>query len=124
MQHVGHDAEINPEAAQRIAGFDRAIACGREYRYLLIARGGGERICFCSGLFRCHKDARDGIAARKEGLEHRFAEGLLTDDGNPHRTTPSELLLWSRGSREDASRQSVSAAARVGGCGDAELRRL
>ena len=81
LRHVRHDADIDREVAQGRECLVAAVALELQHGNTELVGPRAQRIGLGARLLRCHEDAGDGIAALAEGVERRFAEGLLADQG-------------------------------------------
>ena len=84
QQHIGHDADIGVAFLQRGERFRGGIFGKAEDRKLPLLRCDNQRVGPRARLFRRGEDAGDRVAARDKGLQHGFAESLLTDDDDAH----------------------------------------
>ena len=84
QQDIGHDTDIGVALLQGSERFRRRIFRETEDRKLPLLGRDDQRVGARTRLFRRGKDAGDGIAAGDRGLQHGFAERLLTDDDDAH----------------------------------------
>jgi hypothetical protein len=76
---VGHDADVDGEAAQRRERLVVDVALELEDGNVELLGAGAQRVRLRAGLLGRHEDARDGVAAVAERVERGTAEGLLAD---------------------------------------------
>jgi len=84
LQNERHYADLDIQALQRRF---RLVALERsklEYLDALLLRGGLQHIRLRARLLGSAKHARHFVAAREKRVQHRFAEILLSDDGEFH----------------------------------------
>src|SRR5579883_235934 len=93
LQDIGHHAEIDIEPPQGVERLRRAIMCrGNDRQSPFLGRRAQWVESRSLGL-RGDENPRDRIAAGEEGVEHRLAECLLSDDRDPHYPSLAAMAL-------------------------------